>query len=152
MPSILERYVPFALAAIVALAVAAVVFSSGKIRYSYAIPAAAMTFGIVVAGFSATQRNMLLGMRGSSVLRFLSRTMYYADVLNYLMQGVYTSLFVSALSVVGFFVGSNPLIWKIWIVIFSFAVTQVLFIIARNEILMGRIIKRFLEDPDSTAR
>ena len=152
MPSILERYVPFALAAIVALAVAAVVFSSGKIRYSYAIPAAAMTFGIVVAGFSATQRNMLLGMRGSSVLRFLSRTMYYNDVLNYFMQGVYTSLLVSAISVVGFFVDSNPLIWKIWIVMFSYSVTQVLLIIGRNEILMGRIIRRFLEDSNNDTR
>ena len=78
--------------------------------------------------------------------------MYYNDVLNYFMQGVYTSLLVSAISVVGFFVDSNPLIWKIWIVMFFYSVTQVLLIIGRNEILMGRIIRRFLEDSDSDTR
>ena len=152
MPSRVERYSPFLLAAIASVVVSIVVFRCGNVLESLTLPAATMTFGIVIAGFTATQRNMLLGMRGSSVLRFLSRTGYYIDVLNYLMQGIYTALFVSAISVVGFFVNSNPLIWKIWIITVSFAVTLVLVIIGRNEILMGRIIKRFLEDPDSTAR
>ena len=152
MPSRVERYSPFLLAAIASVVVSIVVFRCGNVLESLTLPTATMTFGIVIAGFTATQRNMLLGMRSSSVLRFLSRTGYYIDVLNYLVQGIYTALFVSAISVVGFFVNSNPLIWKIWIITVSFAVTLVLVIIGRNEILMGRIIKRFLEDPDSTAR
>ena len=152
MPAIVERYLPFLLATVVAVSVAFVVIGFGEIRHSSALPAATMTFGIVVAGFTATQRNMLLGMRNSSVLRFLSRTGYYIEVLYYLMQCVYSALLVSAISVVGFFVGCNALPWRMWIVTISFAVALVLIMIWRNEILMARIIRRFLEEPENTAR
>ena len=120
MPARVERYFPFVIAAIVAIGIAIIVFGFGKVQNSNTLPAATMTFGIVVAGFTATQRNMLLGMRSSSVLRFLSRTGYYIDVLDYLMQCVYSALLVSAISVVGFFVGSNALLWEMWMVAISF--------------------------------
>ena len=147
-----ERYFPFLLAAIVAVGMAVLVFGFGKFPNSSALPAATTTLGVVVAGFTATQRNMLLGMRGSSVLRFLSRTGYYINVLDYLMQCLYSALLVSAISIMGFFVDCNTLLWKIWMVAISFTVTLVLIMIWRNEILMARIIKRFMEDSENSAR
>ena len=152
MPAKFERYFPFLFATIVAVGVAVLAFGFGRCPYSSALPAATTTFGIVVAGFTATQRNMLLGMRSSSVLRFLSRTGYYIDVLDYLMQCLYSALLVSAISVIVFFVDYNSAVWNIWIIIMSFAVSLVLFMIWRNEILMARIIKRFIEDSENTAR
>lgn len=150
MPARVERYFPFPLAALVATVAAAVVFGLGRVPNSNALPAATMTFGVVVAGFTATQRNMLLGMRGASVLRFLSRTGYYIDVLDYLMQCVYAALLVSVISVAGFFLGCNGLLWKVWMVAMTFTVSLVLSMILRNEILMARIIKCFMEDPSDT--
>ena len=146
MPAKLERNLPLLVSIIVVIVITILVFGFGKVYKPNALPAATLTFGIVVAGFTATQRNMLLGMRGSSVLQFLSRTGYYVDVLDYLMQCVYSALLVSAISGVGFFVDSHPLLWKIWIIAISSTVAFVLIAILRNEILMARIIKRFLED------
>lgn len=150
MPARIERYFPFFIAAIVGISVGIFTFGFGRVPDSKALPAVTMTFGIVVAGFTATQRNMLLGMRGASVLRFLSKTGYYIDVLDYLMQCVYSALLISALSVVGFFLGCDTLLWNAWIVVMTFAVTLVLAMIWRNEMLMSRIIKRFMENPDNT--
>ena len=87
-----ERYFPFFLAVVVGISAGIATFGFGIVPDSKAVPAATMTFGIVVAGFTATQRNMLLGMRGASILRFLSRTGFYIGVLDNLMQCVYSAL------------------------------------------------------------
>ena len=105
-----------------------------------------MTFGVVVAGFAATQRNMLLGMRGSSVLKFAVRTGFHDSVLAYLMHCVYAGLAVSVVSVVGFFINSNPLYWSVWFALLIGSIALVIALILRNEILMVRIVKRFMED------
>ena len=143
-----ERRLPFVIAAIVAAMAAVVAFMCEIGPLPKSLPAGTMTFGIVVAGFAATQRNMLLGMRGSTVLRFALRTGFHNDVLAYLMHCVYAGLVVSMVSVIGFFLGDKTLLlWKIWLVAITFCITLVLVLITRNEILMARIIKRFMEDP-----
>ena len=142
-----ERYYPFAVAVIIAISTASVVFWVYTPQVSKALPAGTMTFGVVVAGFSATQRNMLLAMRGASVLRFMLRTGYHHDVLEYLMHCVYAALAVSLISLVGFFLGDCELAWKIWLIAIACFVTLVLALVLRNEILMFRIVKHFLEDP-----
>ena len=143
-----ERRLPFAIAAISATIAAVVVFVWEIGASSKALPAGTMTFGIVVAGFAATQRNMLLGMRGSTVLRFALRTGFHNDVLAYLMHCVYAGLSVSVVSVTGFFLGSqHHLLWKFWLILITFCISLVIALITRNEILMARIVKRFMEDP-----
>ena len=151
MTAMVERRFPFLLAAIVAASVAVVVFGFGKAPSSKAIPAATMTFGIVVAGFTATQRNMLLGMQGSSVMRFLSRTEYSSDVLDYLMHCIYSALLVSIISLVGIFLPDCGPLWGLWIVSVTFTVVLVLALMWRNELMMSRIIRHFLKDPDNSA-
>ena len=141
-----ERLLPFLSATIVAAGAAIVVFNYGAGAVPKSLPAGTLTFGIVVAGFAATQRNMLLGMRGSTVLRMALRSGYHHDVLAYLMHCVYAGLFVSAMSVVGFFLGGNGLLWHLWLIVLTFATVLVLGLVLRNEILMVRIVKRFMED------
>ncbi len=83
MSGAVERYGPYLLAAFAAAATA--VFASGSEPFPQAPAAGTMTFGVVVAGFTATQRNMLLGMGGARVLRFAGHTGYCQNVLRYLM-------------------------------------------------------------------
>ena len=105
-----------------------------------------MTFGIVVAGFAATQRNMLLGLGGSRVMRFAVRTGYYDDILAYLMDCVYAGIGVSVVSVAGFFLGDSALPWSLWLVVLTGSISLVLALTLRNEIMIVRIIKRFMEE------
>ena len=147
-----EKYLP-PLVAITAGAVAAVLtFTYGIGPLPKPLAAGTMTFGIVVAGFAATQRNMLLGMSGSSVLRFAVRTGFHHDVLAYLMHCVYAGLFVSAVSVIGFFLGDNAMLWSIWLAVLTGAIVLVLGLMWRNEMMIVRIVKLFLEDQNPRTR
>ncbi len=147
-----ERYLPL-LIAIIAVAVAAFVTFTCEIGpLSKSLAAGAMTFGIVVAGFAATQRNMLLGMSGSSVLRFAVRTGLHNHVLAYLMHCVYAGLFVSLVSVTGFFLGNNALLWSLWLIILTGSIALVLALMMRNEIMIVRIVKRFMEEQNPRTR
>ena len=146
MSAALERRLPFWVAAIAFLATGAIAYFCEIKPLPTAFSAGMMTFGIVVAGFAATQRNMLLDMRGSSVLEFAVKTGFHNDVLQYLMHCVYAGLFVSAVSVIGFFINGNPLLWWGWFAILVGSVVLVIALILRNEVLMGRIVKRFMED------
>ncbi len=142
----MEKAFPFLLAALAAGAAALPVFYCGLDTIPQYLPAGTMTLGVVVAGFAATQRNMLLGMRGSTVLRFALRTGYHNDVLAYLMHCVYAGLFTSVVSLAGFFLGKNALLWSLWLIVLTFSIALALALIWRNEILMLRIVKRFMED------
>ena len=149
MPARTEKVLPFCVAAVAAILAAIAVFACAFGPVSKALPAGTMTFGIVVAGFAATQRNMLLGMRGSTVLRVALRSGYHNAILAYLMHCVYAGISVSVVSVLGFFLVGDALLWRVWVVLMIFAVVLVLALIVRNEVLMARVVKRFLEDPGS---
>ena len=140
-----ERLFPFLPATIADALAAVVVFNCDAGAVPKSLPAGTLTFGIVVAGFAATQRNMLLGMRGSTMLRIALRSGYHHDILAYLMHCVYAGLFVSAMSMLGFFLVGISLLWDLWLIALTFAVTLVIVLILRNEILMVRIVKRFME-------
>ena len=142
-----EKLLPILLALIAAVIAAFMSYALEIAPFSKSFAAGTMTFGIVVAGFSATQRNMLLAMGGSKVLRFAVRTGYHNDVLAYLMHCVYAGLLVSAVSVIGFFLGDNAIVpWRIWLAVLTFSVVLVLILILRNEIMIVRMVKRFMED------
>ena len=147
-----ERYLPPLIAITVGAVAAVLAFTCEIGPLPKPLAAGTMTFGIVVAGFAATQRNMLLGMSGSSVLRFAVRTGFHNDVLAYLMHCVYAGLFVSAVSITGFFLGDNAMLWSIWLAVLTGAIVLVLGLMLRNEIMIVRIIKRFLEDQNPRTR
>ena len=153
MSAAVERRLPFLVAAIAFLAIGAIAYLCEIKPLPPAFSAGTMTFGIVVAGFAATQRNMLLGMRGSSVLEFAVKTGFHNDVLQYLMHCVYAGLFVSAVSVIGFFINGNgnPLLWWAWFAVLVGAIVLVIALILRNEVLMGRIVKHFIEDKSTNS-
>ena len=136
------------LLAVVAASVAAVVLTVllNIKPLPLALPAATMTFGIVVAGFAATQRNMLLTMSGSEVLRFARTTGYYEDIISYLTNGIHAGLLVTLISLCGFFLGENCALWTAWLSVLTGGVALVLGLTARNEMLSNRLVRRFLEE------
>ena len=146
-----ERRFPVvaAIVAGVASAVAAYFYDIGPLPKSLA--AGTMTFGIVVAGFAATQRNMLLGMGGSKVLRFAARTEFHHDILDYLMHCVYVGLAVALVSVIGFFLDEDTSfgpfsLWEVWLAILVGLIVCVLALMFRNELVMRQIVERFVEE------
>lgn len=151
MPLWLERYWPVTAAAVAGMAAGWAVFVWDAKVDSRAVPAGTLTFGIVVSGFTATQRNMLLTMRGATVLRVLQRTGYYHNVVDYLMQCIAAAIAVSAVSFLGFFIDSHTILWQFWLVAGTFLVGLVLGFLVRNEIIMVKVVKRFLEDPDGAS-
>ena len=142
----LQRRWPFALAVFAGAAAGVFVWQFGVHSLSIAVPAATLTFGIVVAGFVATQRNMLLAMGGSEIIRFALRTGYHKDILAYLADCIGAGLAVTAISIPGLLLGESVLAWAIWLCIQGGAVTLVVCLMARNELLMFRIIKRLWEE------
>lgn len=147
-----DRIIPLLTGLLAGIGAGLLVFVCGIKPLPPALAAGTMTFGVVVAGFAATQRNMLLGMRGSRVLSFAARTGYNRDVLGYLMGCVYAGLFVSAVSVAGFFLGNSPMLWAWWLAILTGGIVLVLALLLRNEILIRRVIQHFLDEQKSTLR
>ena len=92
-------------------------------------------------------------MRGSKVLEFAVKTGFHNDVLQYLMHCVYAGLFVSAVSVIGFFINGNgnPLLWWVWFAILVGSIVLVIALILRNEVLMVRIVKHFIGDKNTNS-
>ena len=133
-----------AIVAAAASAVAVVLYEVGPIPI--ALPAATMTFGVVVSGFVATQRNMLLTMSGAEVLRFAVRTGYHQDVIRYLMDGIRAGLLVTVISLLGFFVPEKSRLWDVWLPSLAATVVLVICLLIRNEVLVTRMVSRFLEE------
>ena len=140
-----ERRWPFLIGVLAGGGAAAVVFTCHFKLPPTTVPVAMMTFGIVVSGFVATQRNMLLTMGGASVLRFVANTGYYEDIVDYLRQCIFSGLFVALWSTLGFFLGSDRMLWSIWLSVQTGAVVLVLALLFRNELIVVRLVKRFIE-------
>lgn len=141
-----ERLLPFIAAGVAAL-LAVVVAQRFEVEpFSRFVSAGTMALGLIVAGFTATQRNMLLGMSGSRVLRRAAASGYDEDILNYLARCIYAGLFVTLVSVAGVFIEDCSWIWISWLALW---IGSIFFMVAQlviNEWLMSRIFKRFMED------
>ena len=150
----IERYYPLIAAG--SAAVVAIWFASDIPPFSDALAAGTMTFGIVVAGFSATQRNMLLGMGGTRVMRIIVESGYHRDILDYTKHSVYAGLLVALISGVRFFVYGVALqdswVWTLWLACWTGSVIFVLAQLWRNERLMFLLVKRFMEDDKTRHR
>ena len=106
---------------------------------------ATLTLGVVVAGFTATQRNMLVGMKGLPLCRTIARTGHDADLTLYLKQCLWSCVALILVSGTRFFLDDLPCvftpIWTIvWFGTFAFVITST----CRNERFMFRIIGNFL--------
>lgn len=151
-PRAWERYKPH----ITALAVGGVALAFGTSipRFPGAIATAGLTFGIVVAGFTATQRTMLFGIsaRQSLIMQYLIKTERYDDILSFLKQGILSGLVMCVVSVAFFFLNcllqETALAWMIWIGVWSGSMTFVLICLLRNEQLMFIIVRQFMRDSD----
>ena len=69
-------------------------------------------------------------------------------MLHYFMQCVWAGLFLTAVSIIWFFVVDAKLhwAWRPWLAIWTYFLVRALLLIARNEILMRRLLLRFLEE------
>ena len=142
-----ERYWPVVLAAIAAIVTGAVLYSYELRAIPRAIPAGIMTFGIVVAGFAATQRNMLLTLGGTEVLNRLRTTKHGHDVLDYLMHCVYSGVGLSVVAVLGLlFSDDSALFCWLWLILITFFIALILGSVVRNEVIMKRVVKHFIVD------
>ena len=142
-----EQLAPLVVAGTFGLAVAyldhILVFSPLPLSVS----AGAMALGMIVSGFTATQRNMLLNMGGSRVLRYAAVTGYYHDVLAYLAHCIYAGLAVTLLSLIGIFVVDQARwICIVWLSFWSGSIVLTVALLFRNEALMARIFLKFMEE------
>lgn len=146
MIDFLEKRGPFIAAIIGCIATLVAVWVMGMTVVPAALIATAATFGIVLAGFSATQRNMLFPMRGSRVIRRAIQINQMDRVLSYLSKDAYIGIALTLYSFVGFFVGDNLIVVRVWTAGLGGLVLFALACLTRNEIVMSLILKRYLEE------
>ena len=141
-----ERRMPYILATLSGIAAGIVVWLFDQPELPRTVPVATMTVGIVVSSFTATQRNMLLGMNTSVVLRRASRANYLEHIFDYLKQTIWFGMATTVVSVIGLFVDGQGTLASIWLV--SVVVTIILIVVStiRNERIMFSIVKRFMDE------
>ncbi|QOW20365.1 hypothetical protein INQ41_04905 [Lysobacter ciconiae] len=96
-----ERYYPY-VGGMVAFAVVLWIHHKGySISYSENMLASLVSLGGIFAGFLATVKTLLLTMSGP-VQKRLNESGYIEDLLRYLREGIYGSLLLCILAMVGF--------------------------------------------------
>ena len=105
-----------------------------------------MVFGIIAAWFSAMQRNAFMGMVGSRVMEFAIKTGFYADVVGYFMHCVYGGVGLAIVAFAGFWLPDAGHFIAVWFGLVSGVFVFTAALMVRNEILMTRIVRRFIEE------
>ena len=141
-----EKWAPLGAAGIATLGTACAVVLGDVGLVHDAVPVGAMTFGIVAAGFAATQRNILLALGGSRVLKFFAGYGGQGDVMAYLGSGILAGLVVTVVSLVGLFLCKGKIAEDIWLPFFVGSIAWVIAITVRNEILMSRMVLDFMAE------
>lgn len=103
-----------------------------------------MTFGIVLAGFSGTQRNMLISIRRTRVIDRAIDINQIERVLSYLTKSSYVGLVLALYSFAGFFIDDHLVVLRAWIAGLGALVFFAIAHLARNEIIMSLILKRIM--------
>ena len=152
IPRCVETYLPCAVSFVTAGSTLA--FAQKLPSVPAELAAATMTLGVVIAGFTATQRNMLVGMKGLPLFKTIARTGHHQDLILYLKQCVWSSVTLVVVSTTRFFLDDAPpefvQVWGvIWFGTFAFVIASAV----RNERLMFQVIGKFLkrhgDPPDS---
>ena len=149
MPPQLIKYGPFFIGLVAGIAAAAFLRNC-RVEPLEGLPIIGTTLGVIISGFAATQRSMLLTLGGTRILRHLVRTEYHNDVLTYMMQCIYAGIVVSVVSVFGMFVEPRSTAWSLWVGCFVGALATTFIILVRNEMMTVRVIKRLLEERGSS--
>ena len=147
-----ERYFPFLFGAICAVPTGIAIYVFGMEPLPKTVPIAMTTFGFVVSGFVATQRNMLLAMGGTNTLKLASSTGYHQDITDYMKQCIYTGLVATLIALTGIFIGNNTTIWIIWTTVIVFTTSLIVGLVFRNERIMATMVKKFLEEQKQTGK
>lgn len=108
--------------------------------------ATAATFGVVLAGLSAIQRNMLFPIRSSRVIRRAIEINQMDRILSYLSKSSYIGVVISLYSFVGFFIGDHFFVVRVWMAVLVALVFFASACLARNEAVMSLIMKRYMEE------
>lgn len=146
MINFLEKRGPTISAIIGCVAALAAAWILGMSAVPIAMIATAATIGIVMAGFSATQRNMLFSMRGTRVILRAIKINQMDRVLSYMSKNPYIGIVLTLYSFVGFFIGNNQIVVVAWTAGLGGLVCFALACLARNEAVMSLIVKRYLEE------
>ncbi len=140
-----ERYWPAWVSVIVASGMAVALTLWALPDCPVVVPVATMTFGVVTSGFTATQRNMLIGMKGAEVLAYASRTGFGYDLLGYLRQGSMAGVAVIVISLIGVFGAFYSWPHISWMPLLTGAISFVACVTYRNERIMHAVVERFVE-------
>lgn len=142
----LEKYGPSLSAILGGIASLTITWTSGMTTVPTTLIATAATFGIVMAGFSATQRNMLFSMRGSRVIRRAIEINQMDRVLSYLSKSSYVGIGLTLFSFAGFFVSDHIIVVLAWMTVLGALVLLAVAFLVRNEVVASLILKRYLEE------
>ncbi|WP_164170596.1 hypothetical protein [Stenotrophomonas maltophilia] len=96
-----ERAYPYAGGLLAGVAVFALAKAGYSVSYSENMLASLVSLGGIFAGFLATVKTLLLTMN-SETLRSLRTSGYMGDLLTYLKEGIYGSLILCVLAMLGF--------------------------------------------------
>lgn len=96
-----ERYYPYFWGVVACAAVLWIDHKGYSISYSENMLASLVSLGGIFAGFLATVKTLLLTMSGP-VQKRLSESGYIDDLLRYLREGIYGSLLLCILAMIGF--------------------------------------------------
>lgn len=146
MINIIEKYAPYVITVIGGGLALSVSWWLDIEAIPDALIAGTMTLGIVIAGFSATQRNMLFSMRQSRVIRRAIKINQMDHVWSYVSRTLFGGIVLTVISFIGFFINDNVVIVRIWITVLSALVCWTISYLALNEIIMTIISKRYIEE------
>lgn len=146
MINFLEKRGPTLSAIVGAVSTLVVTWLIGVTTVPAPLIATAATFGVVLAGFSATQRNMLFPIRSSRVIRRAIEINQMDRILSYLSRSSYVGIVITLYSFIGFFIGEHFLVVRAWMAVLIALVLFALACLARNEAVMSLIVKRYMEE------
>lgn len=111
-----------------------------------------MTVGVVVAGFGATQRNILLGLRFLKLYRWMEEVGYKKEIVRCLKEGIFIGIGIASITSLHFiFDTSSVPLWIVWTIWFG-AVSLLFGVIVRNELLMFRIFQWYVQEQAKRVR
>ena len=140
-----ERYLPYVCGGVAGIVALAIMWHLGVPDLSRAVPASAMTLGIVIASFAATQRNMLVGVGFPRRLRRTLNAGYLDDILSYFQQAITLGVVMTFISLLGLFVIDIDFLCLTWMVATSVLITIIGVAMFRNERIMFIVVKQVVK-------
>jgi len=144
----IERYYPYIGGLIAGAAVIVVARTGWRLSYSENMLASLVSLGGIFAGFLATVKTLLLTM-DRAVLARLKSTGYVADLLRYLKEGIYGSLVLCVVAMLGF---NTAMRWPVYhaALLFAALIFSLLALYRISRIAMALLVSDDGEPDDKT--